>query len=150
MKYNIENLDDYIVKYLVKWFNVIYDNNMNLIEKIVVIFLHFFHVIIILFNIFGAFLPPSLLKLYIFFTLLLVSSWYIFGKCMILFYTYKIDNREYDFLPLNNKTRMTILGIFFLWAIIGILFPNLSLFYISKNIINNLNKNINIISKLYS
>jgi hypothetical protein len=149
MKYNIENLDDYIIKYLIKWFHVIYDNKMNIPEKFVIIFLHVCHIIVILFNVLGAFLPPKLLKIYIFFTMMLLSSWYIFGKCMILFYTYQIDKREYDFLPLNNKTRLIILGVFFTWAIIGMLSPNLSLFRISKFIINSLNKNINIFANIY-
>jgi hypothetical protein len=149
MKYNIENLDDYIIKYLIKWFQAIYDNKLNISEKIVIIFLHIFHIIVILFNFLGAFLPPKLLKIYIFFTMMLLSSWYIFGKCMILFYTYQIDKRDYDFLPLNNKTRLIILGVFFTWAIIGILSPNLSLFRISKFIINSVNKNINIVAKIY-
>ena len=149
MKYNIENLDDYIIKYLIKWFHIIYDHKLNISEKIVIIFFHIFHILVILFNFLGAFLPPKLLKIYIFFTMMLLSSWYIFGKCMILFYTYQIDKRDYDFLPLNNKTRLIILGIFFIWAIIGILSPKLSLFRISKFIINNLNKKINIIAKIY-
>lgn len=149
MKYNIENLDDYIIKYLIKWFHVIYDHKLNISEKIVIIFFHIFHILVILFNFLGAFLPPKLLKIYIFFTMMLLSSWYIFGKCMILFYTYQIDKRDYDFLPLNNKTRLIILGIFFIWAIIGILSPKLSLFRISKFIINNLNQKINIIAKIY-
>ena len=149
MKYNIENLDDYIIKYLIKWFHIIYDHKLNISEKIVIIFFHIFHILVILFNFLGAFLPPKLLKVYIFFTMMLLSSWYIFGKCMILFYTYQIDKRDYDFLPLNNKTRLIILGIFFIWAIIGILSPKLSLFRISKFIINNLNKKINIIAKIY-
>lgn len=149
MKYNIQNLDEYLFDYIIKWVSMIYDEKLNILDKTVIVFLHFIHVLIIIFNVIGAFLPPKLLKIYIIFTLFLVSSWYIFGKCMVLYYTYQIDKRDYDFLPLNHKTRISILSFFFIWAIIGINIPDYSLFRISKLIINTINNYVNYIKKTY-
>ena len=101
MNQNIINFDTYIYNYFTKWFDIVYPKNNNTIDKIIIIFFHFIHLLVIGFNFIGAFLPPRYLIIYIIFTLLLVSTWYIYGRCPILYATYNIDKKNYDFIPLE-------------------------------------------------
>ena len=135
MNQNIINFDTYIYNYFIKWFDIVYPKNSNIIEKIIIIFFHFIHILVIGFNFIGAFLPPKYLIIYIIFTLLLVSTWYIYGRCPVLYATYNIDKKNYDFIPLENTTRLTILGILFISAVFGYIYPEYSLFRIIKNVI---------------
>ena len=140
MNQNIINFDTYIYNYFTKWFDIVYPKNNNIIDKIIIIFFHFIHILVIGFNFIGAFLPPRYLIIYIIFTLLLVSTWYIYGRCPILYATYNIDKKNYDFIPLKNSTRLIVLGILFLSAIIGYINHDLSLFRIIKYTINYISK----------
>ena len=140
MNQNIINFDTYIYNYFTKWFDIVYPKNNNTIDKIIIIFFHFIHILVIGFNFIGAFLPPKYLIIYIIFTLLLVSTWYIYGRCPILYATYNIDKKNYDFIPLENSTRLIVLGILFLSAIIGYINHDLSLFRIIKYTINYISK----------
>ena len=140
MNQNIINFDTYIYNYFTKWFDIVYPKNNNTIDKIIIIFFHFIHILVIGFNFIGAFLPPRYLIIYIIFTLLLVSTWYIYGRCPILYATYNIDKKNYDFIPLENSTRLTVLRILFLSAIIGYINHDLSLFRIIKYTINYISK----------
>ena len=140
MNQNIINFDTYIYNYFTKWFDIVYPKNNNTIDKIIIIFFHFIHILVIGFNFIGAFLPPRYLIIYIIFTLLLVSTWYIYGRCPILYATYNIDKKNYDFIPLKNSTRLIVLGILFLSAIIGYINHDLSLFRIIKYTINYISK----------
>ena len=140
MNQNIINFDTYIYNYFTKWFDIVYPKNNNTIDKIIIIFFHFIHILVIGFNFIGAFLPPRYLIIYIIFTLLLVSTWYIYGRCPILYVTYNIDKKNYDFIPLKNSTRLIVLGILFLSAIIGYINHDLSLFRIIKYTINYISK----------
>ena len=136
MNQNIINFDTYIYNYFKKWFGIIYPTKNNLIEKIIVIFFHFIHILVISFNLLGAFLPPRYLIIYIIFTLLLVSTWYIYGRCPILYATYNIDKKNYDFVPLKNSTRCSVLLLLFIISIVGMKYPDYSLFRIIRSIIN--------------
>ena len=136
MNQNIINFDTYIYNYFLKWFDIIYPTKNNLIEKIIVIFFHFIHMLVISFNLLGAFLPPRYLIIYIIFTLLLVSTWYIYGRCPILYATYNIDKKNYDFVPLKNSTRCSVLLLLFIISIVGMKYPDYSLFRIIRSIIN--------------
>ena len=138
MNQNIINFDTYIYNYFLKWFDIIYPTKNNLIEKIIVIFFHFIHILVISFNLLGAFLPPRYLIIYIIFTLLLVSTWYIYGRCPILYATYNIDKKNYDFVPLKNSTRCITLFILFVMSLIGMIYPDYSLFRIIRKFINNI------------
>jgi hypothetical protein len=136
MNQKIINFDTYIYNYFLKWFDLVYPKNNNFFEKTIIVIFHIIHIFVISFNLFGAFLPPKYLIIYIIFTLLLVSTWYIYGRCPILYATYNIDNRNYDFLPLQNSTRFITLIFLFTFAIIGYIHPNYSLFRIIRNFIN--------------
>lgn len=136
MNQNIINFDTYIYNYFLEWFNIIYPSKNNLIEKIIILFFHFIHILVISFNLLGAFLPPKYLIIYIIFTLILFSTWYIYGRCPILYATYNIDKKNYDFLPLNNSIRSSILLLLLLISIIGIKYPDYSLFRVIRRSIN--------------
>ena len=141
MNQKIINFDTYIYNYFLKWFDLIYPKNNNFLDKTIILFFHIIHICIISFNFLGVLLPPKYLIFYIIFTLLLVSTWYIYGKCPILYATYYIDNKDYDFLPLQNSTRCITLIFFFICAIIGYIYPNYSLFRIIRNFINYIGQN---------
>ena len=136
MSQNIINFDTYIYNYFLKWFNMIYPKKNNLIDKIIILFFHFIHILVISFNLLGAFLPPKYLIIYIIFTLILFSTWYIYGRCPILYATYNIDKKNYDFFPLNNSSRCSILLLLLLISIIGMKYPEYSLFRIIRKGIN--------------
>ena len=136
MNQNIINFDTYIYNYFLKWFNTIYPKKRRILDKIIIIFFHFIHILVISFNLLGIFLPPNYLIIYIIFTLILISTWYIYGRCPILYATYNIDKKNYDFLPLKDSTRLITLSILFIFSIIGYIYPDYSLFRIIRNFIN--------------
>lgn len=140
-QYNIIDFDTYIYDYFIKWFDIIYPKQNTFIEKIIIISFHFIHILIILFNIFGAFLPPKYLIIYVIFSLILVSTWYIYGRCPILYATYSIDKKNYDFVPIKNTTRCYILLFFFITSIIGIKYPDYSLFRILTRTVKYIGEN---------
>ena len=140
-QHTLIDFDTYVYEYFIKWFDVIYPKQNTLIEKIIIISFHLIHIVIILFNIVGAFLPPKYLIIYVIFSLILVSTWYIYGKCPILYSTYIKDKKNYDFVPIKNTTRCSILLFFFITSIIGIQYPDYSLFRLLKKIIKYIDDN---------
>lgn len=132
--YNLVPIDTYLFHYIKTWYHIIYPcHTTSLSNKIIIVFIHILHTIVILFNVIGAFLPPRYLIYYILFTLCILSVWYICVEhCPLLLITYPIDQKYYDFLPMTNKFRFTIIFILLIWSIIGYTIPNLSLFRIFK------------------
>ena len=43
MNQNIIAFDTYIYNYFIKWFDIVYPKNNNIIEKIIIIFFHFIY-----------------------------------------------------------------------------------------------------------
>lgn len=141
IKYNLVPFDIYIFSYINEWYKMIYPKNKNIKNRIFIILIHILHILIIFLNLLGAFLPPKYLIYYIIFTFLLFSSWYIcLQHCPLTCITNYIDNSYYDFLPLTNLSRLSLLYILLLWSIIGFYVPNLSLFRILNNSINYIAK----------
>ena len=127
---DIHNLDDYIIEYYNKWHETRYKNTdyLEFITKIL-------HLLLLACVFLGPFMPHHILPYYIICSIFLVTSWHIFGGCVL---TQPFGNKQ--LVPLSNKRKDKMLAIWILIAIIGFVYKPLSLFNIVKNIVNYLDQ----------
>jgi hypothetical protein len=128
MKYEIDNIDEYIFKWL---------NNKFVDNSYVYKFINFLHIIIVIILLFGIFLPYKLLPYYVLFVIILLISWKLFGGCFLA----KLTNSG-KFIPISKKAEMIIIMSLLSIAIIQIINKShISLFNLVFYIVNYLNEN---------
>jgi len=123
--------DIYIYNYFKKWMETIYPkkkkNDYGIFFLITMI--HLFHLCIILFFIFGIFLPSKYLLFYVIFWILMLSSWYIFYSCPLNLITYKLGGEYYNFFNISILLRNIIVILAISISLIGYKNERLSLHY---------------------
>ena len=100
----LEPLEDYLRIYINEFQKNIIPQNSK--YKYIVCVIHTLHIIgVILFVLFGFFIPPRLQIYIALFYLTVLLSWFIFGKCILVILTNYIGGTHDDYLvPLRSKT----------------------------------------------
>lgn len=127
---NLKPLDDTLKEY----FELMKKNLLpkNSKYKHIVATIHIIHIVgVSLFVIFGLLLPPRLQIYVIAAYVLLLLSWIVFGKCVLIILTNWIGDTDYDFFfPFNQHTLYVIVILLCFISLVFYLVPNVSIFNI--------------------
>ena len=130
---DIDNLDDYLINYFNKWKNSRY-SNIGTCEFIIKLF----HLLVVLYILFGVLLPYKLTIPYILCLIMLLISWKLFDGCLLTL----LFNKTY-FIPLSKGRAEQIICVLLIIACFNYTYPSYSLFNIIYGIMEYLNNNWN-------
>lgn len=146
IKYIINHLSEYhnnkdvnqllepIEDYLNKYFNEIKKNMLpiNSQYKYIIFLIHIIHIVFVIFFIlFGLFVPPKLQIYIILVYVIVMLSWIIYGRCVLVILTNYLGDTDLDYLfPFKWETMYIICLFLILISLLFYIFPFISPFNI--------------------
>lgn len=126
----LEPIEDYLNRY----FNEIKKNMLpiNSQYKYIIFLIHIIHIVFVIFFIlFGLFLPPKLQIYIILVYVIVMLSWIIYGRCVLVILTNYLGDTDLDYLfPFKWETMYIICLFLILISLLFYIFPFISPFNI--------------------
>jgi hypothetical protein len=126
----LEPIEDYLDKY----FKEIKKNILPVHSKYknIIFCIHIIHVVIVVFFIlFGLFLPPRLQIYVVLIYTIIMLSWVVYGRCILVILTNYLGGTDLDYLfPFKWETMYIVCSILILISLLFYIFPYISPFNI--------------------
>lgn len=146
----LEPLEDYLKIYIEEVKKNILPNDSK--YKYIICLIHIIHIIgVLMFILFGFFMPPRLQLYVAMFYILTIITWIIFGKCVLVMLTNYIGGTNNDYLfPFRWKTLYLGCSTLIFLSLIFYIIPNISPFNLLLVLDNYSKKTLNYMKNIYT
>lgn len=146
----LEPLEDYLKIYIEEVKKNILPNDSK--YKYIICLIHIIHIIgVLMFILFGFFMPPRLQLYVAMFYILTIITWIIFGKCVLVMLTNYIGGTDNDYLfPFRWKTLYLGCSTLIFLSLIFYIIPNISPFNLLLVLDNYSKKKLNYMKNIYT